>query len=93
MANNKLRAKLEALLIETGKAHHTAFQKTDGVDPEWPSWYAENLHQKLSRLIDADFTKSELVYLLVLAEKERQLQAPGANWSRSYSKFFLDRFD
>ena len=92
MTNNNLRAELESLLIETGKAHHTAFQETNGEDPEWPLWYAEYLHKRLSSLLDADFTKSELVYLLILAEKERQLLAPGANWSRSLSKFLLERY-
>ena len=64
---------LAALFESIGKAHHKAFEATDGADPEWPSWYAEHLKSRLSELLGASFTKSELVYLIVSAEKE---QAP-----------------
>ncbi len=92
MTNNNLRKKLEGLLNEAFEAHHTTFIEQDGDDPEWPIWYAEYLHAGLGSLLNADFTKSELVYLILLAEKERQLFSPGANWSNSFSKFLLDRY-
>ena len=38
--------KLASLFEETGQAHHRAFEKTDGMDPDWPLWYAGYLlHQ------------------------------------------------
>lgn len=92
MTNDNLKTELEGLLNEAADAHHTAFIEKDGEDPEWPIWYAEYLHSGLGSLLNADFTKSELVYLIILAEKERQLVAPGANWSNSFSKFLLDRY-
>lgn len=38
-------ARLVEALEETAAAHHDAFRATDGVDPQWPSWYARHLHE------------------------------------------------
>ncbi|MCZ7544480.1 MAG: hypothetical protein M5R40_13610 [Anaerolineae bacterium] len=38
------------------------------------------------------FTRSELVYLLVMVAKEQALRAPGANWARYYARFFAARY-
>ncbi len=65
---------------------------TDGAHPDWPIWYAEYLHEKLSQLLGAKFTLSELVYLLVGLDKEVQQKAPGARWSVYYAKSFIARY-
>ena len=39
--------------------------------------------------MNASFTKSELVYMLILVANEQPLRAPGANWSPYYAKFFI----
>ena len=83
---------LVSLFRETAEAHHHAFAKTDGVDPEWPSWYAEHVQKGLNEALGATLTRSELTYLIVSAEKERELRAPGANWPPYYAKFFLERY-
>jgi hypothetical protein len=36
-----LTQELADLLNETAEAHHKAFAATDGVDDEWPIWYAD----------------------------------------------------
>jgi hypothetical protein len=90
--SESLLAQVEKLFRETGKAHHEAFLDTDGEDLEWPSWYAENMIGSLSGLLNAKFTLSELIYLLVCVEKERSLRAPGANWARYYARFFIERY-
>jgi hypothetical protein len=87
-----LLAELEELFHQTGQAHHQAFIDTDGEDLEWPVWYAENMIGRLSVLLEAKFTQSELIYLLVGAEKERSLRAPGADWARYYARFFAERY-
>jgi hypothetical protein len=89
MTEMDLAQQLEELFHEVGAAHHQAYIETDGVDPEWPLWYADYLRDKLGALLDASFTKSELVYLLVLLSHEQPLSAPGANWARYYAKFFI----
>jgi len=83
---------LAEMFEEAGRAHHDAFAASNGQDPDWPIWYAEYLHGGLSEQLEAKFTKSELIYLLVTAEKERSLNAPGSEWKTSYANFFLDRY-
>jgi hypothetical protein len=85
MTETDLRGQLEYLFHEVGEAHHRAYIETDGADPEWPLWYADYLRERLGALLDATFTKSELV----LVAAEQLLRAPGANWARYYAKFFL----
>jgi hypothetical protein len=89
MTETDIPRQLEVLFHEVARAHHQAYIETDGADPEWPLWYAEHLRDKLSALLDATFTKSELVYMLILVANEQPLRAPGANWARYYAKFFL----
>ena len=77
------------LLREAGRAHHQAFTATDGEDPEWPIWYADYLRDRLGKLLNATFTRSELAYLLVSAEKEQAVRAPEADWAAHYARFLL----
>lgn len=90
--DTELGRRLEELFRETGEAHHQAYIETDGADPEWPLWYAEYLQERLAPPLDATFTRSALVHLLVLAASEQPLRAPGANWARYYARFFMDRY-
>ncbi len=92
MTDIEISEQLEDLFQKTGNAHHKAFNKTNGEDPEWPLWYADYLHDKLGKLLNANFTKSELVYLLVMVEKERGMMAPGSNWTTYYANFFIERY-
>ncbi len=89
MGELDLMGRPEDLFRETGEAHHQAYIETDGADPEWPLWYAEQLRERLGALLNASFTKSELIYMLILVANEQPLRAPGANWSRYYAKFFI----
>ena len=85
MADTDVTGQLQELLREVGEAHHQVHIETDGADPEWPLWYADFLRERLGDLLDASFTKSELV----LVAGEQPLRAPGANWARYYAKFFI----
>ena len=89
MMKKDLAGQLEGLFHEVGEAHHQAYIETDGADPEWPLWYAEYLRERLGGLLDASFTKSELVYMLVLVANEQPLRAPGAYWAKYYAGFFI----
>jgi hypothetical protein len=68
-SKNSLTQELADLLNETAEAHHKAFAATDGVDDDWPIWYADYLVDKMRAMLDSKFTKSELIYILVSAEK------------------------
>jgi NAD(P)H-hydrate epimerase len=92
MSKDSLTEELANLLNETGEAHHKAFASTDGVDDEWPIWYAGYLLDKMRKMLDAKFTKSELIYILVSADKENGLVAPGAYWPSFYAKFIVSRY-
>lgn len=92
MNDAKLDTQLQDLFREAGQAHHRAYASTDGVDPEWPLWYADYLHEKLKTMLNADFTRSQLVYLLVLMEAEQGVEAPGSDWAAYYSGSLLARY-
>ncbi len=93
MAERGARQQIVDLLTETGRAHHEAFRASDGDDPDWPIWYARSLQQPLSKLLDADFTQSQLVYCLMTAEYERVARAQDAEWTSWYADHFLERFE
>jgi hypothetical protein len=84
---------LADLLHQTAEDHHVAYKATDGVDPDWSIWYAAHLlEQGIEKMLDATLLKSDLIYLLVLADKTQNLDAPGARWERFYADFLLRRY-
>jgi hypothetical protein len=87
-----LRPALIDLLLETGSAHHHAYSATDGADPDWPIWYADHAQSRLNELLGSALTRSELVYLFVMVEKERAAQSPARPWADYYADFFLERY-
>ena len=84
--------KMESLLTETAEAHHEAYADSDGVDPEWPLWYAGYLQERLRTLLEAELTKSELVYLLLRLEKRQALEAPGGSWAHYCAHELVSRY-
>src|SRR3954468_15929510 len=81
---------LADMLHQTAEDHHGAYKETDGADPDWAIWYAAHLLELgFDRLLDATLLKSDLIYLLVLANKRQQLEAPGGRWERFYADFFV----
>lgn len=92
MVHQSKQEALAALFREAGKAHHTAYIDVDGADPDWPIWYADYLQERLGELLGAEFTRSELVYLLVALDRDLKTRAPGAEWSGYYTRWFLERY-
>ncbi len=84
--------KLRTIFQETINKHHQAYFESEGADPDWPLWYADYLMVDLGKILNATFTKSELVYLLIMVEKKRSLEAPGADWTTYYAHFFMERY-
>lgn len=88
-----LEESLAAMLQRTSEDHHVAFKETDGVDPDWSIWYAGHLLELgFDKMLDATILKSDLIYLLVRADKEQVSEAPGGNWAKYYASFFIDRY-
>jgi hypothetical protein len=82
---------LRSIFQETVNKHQV-YIETAGEDPEWPLWYADYLMVDLGKVLNATFTKSELIYLLILVERQRALQAPGSDWATYYAHFFSERY-
>jgi hypothetical protein len=84
---------IAALLHQTAEDHHIAYKETDGVDPDWSIWYAGHLLEKgFNTLLDAQLLKSDLIYLLVMADKQQMSEAPGGHWENYYAAFFVNRY-
>lgn len=84
---------LSALFLETGMKHHHAYSASDGVDPEWALFYAGYLQTRLWDRLGRVPTRSELIHLLVAAD--RAFQATGQaqeEWPVFYAKFFIESF-
>lgn len=84
---------LAALLHQTAEDHHVAYKATDGVDPDWSIWYAGRLLDcGIEKMLNATLLKSDLIYLLVAADKQINHDAPGAQWEQWYADFFARRY-
>jgi hypothetical protein len=84
---------LADLFHQTSEDHHVAFRATDGVDADWSIWYAGHLLNKgIDKLLDANILKSDLIYLLVQADKDINRHAPGAKWEVWYADYFVGRY-
>lgn len=83
---------LATLFSKTGRAHHQAFLETDGLDPDWPIWYANHVHGPISKFLDGDHTKTELIVAFVDADAEHGARAPDEPWPEFYAKYFCERY-
>jgi hypothetical protein len=84
---------LADLLHQTSEDHHVAYKETDGVDPDWSIWYAGHLIEcGIEKMLNATLLKSDLIYLLVGADKDISREAPGAKWETWYADRFVKRY-
>jgi hypothetical protein len=86
--------RIAELLHEAAETHHRVFRITDGEDADWASWYASWLIE-LSELPDAlgrRPVRSELVYLLVLLDREFAAKEPPEPWEEYYAGRLEEHF-
>jgi hypothetical protein len=89
----QVKETIAALLHQTAEDHHVTYKATDGVDPDWSIWYAGHLLENgFDTLLDAKLLKSDLIFLLVLVDKQQMSEAPGAHWENCYADFFVSRY-
>jgi hypothetical protein len=84
-----------AILHDAAETHHTVYRIVDGADPDWASWYADWLIN-LSALPDVLGTRpvrSELVWLLVDADKRYTAERPDQPWETRYAQRMLVHFN
>lgn len=90
MAERRItHAELTELLREVGPRHHAAFAASDGVDPEWPMWYAGYLQAHLWDRAGRLPTRSELVHVLVRADREYRASGEAGPWPPFYARLLL----
>jgi hypothetical protein len=82
------------LLEEVSETHHRVFRITDGVDPDWASWYANWLLRlsELPGLLGITPVRSELVSALVELDREYTANVPGEPWPSYYARELIRRF-
>jgi hypothetical protein len=80
---------LADLLKRTGDAHHAAYEATDGIDPEWASWYSGHLQTLLGDGLGRSITRSEIVYLLCKAQKDQDSSGSTEPWPAYYAALIL----
>jgi hypothetical protein len=85
---------LADLLHEVAETHHRVYRISDGEDPDWASWYATWLIDlsELPQLLGRTPVRSELVYLLVLLDKEVTEQQPSQSWEQYYARRLAEHF-
>ena len=88
------QSQVASLLHEAGETHHQVYRIVDGDDPDWASWYADWLIglSELPQLLGTTPVRSELVYMLVLLDKEFTEKAPGGRWEDYYAQRLVGHF-
>lgn len=79
------KSELAALFVETGKRHHEAYIESDGVDVEWPLFYAGYLQARLWDSLGVVLTRSELIHVMVASDLAIQSAGADASWPEVYS--------
>lgn len=82
------------LLHEAAETHHRVYRVVDGEDPDWASWYAGWLVDlsELPELLGVKPVRSELVYLLVLLDKEYSREHRVEPWEQYYARGMREHF-
>ena len=81
---------LAALLMETGHNHHKAYEASDGTDPEWALFYAGYLQARLWDQLGRLPTRTELIYLLVKADRDFTASGETGPWPPFYATALLE---
>ena len=77
---------LAELFVETSKRHHAAFIDSDGVDPEWPMFYAAYVQTGLWDQLVVILTRSELVHVMVAADVALSAGTATGAWPAVYAE-------
>jgi hypothetical protein len=88
------RGRISSLLREAGETHHLVYRIVDGDDPDWASWYAEwllNLSE-LPEILGTKPVRSELIWLLVMLDKEYTDTSPDVPWPDWYAERILAEY-
>ena len=78
---------LAALLTQTAEAHHRAFSATDGVDPDWPSWYAKYLlDHGVGAFLEGSPSAHGVTESLIDADRKHRSDGEPQPWEDYYAR-------
>ncbi|HEY3190281.1 MAG TPA: hypothetical protein VGJ70_22515 [Solirubrobacteraceae bacterium] len=82
------------LLHEAAETHHRVYRIVDGADDDWASWYADWLIRlsELPSLLGVTPVRSELIYMLVLLDREYAKAGPAERWEDFYAARLAEHF-
>jgi glutaredoxin len=88
--DTELKNNLALLLEQAHESHAQAFANVNGLDPDWPIWYANYLHEPFTRQLGLDVHKSQLIYCLMDAEIEHEALSADRPWPEFYAAHLMD---
>ena len=76
------------------ETHHTAYKLVEGEDPDWAIWYANWLLtlSELPTLLKNLPNQSELIYDLVMLDKQYTQKSPDISWEEYYAQYLLKNY-
>lgn len=86
-------SKIKELLDQASETHSVVYKNQQGVDADWPLWYAAWLmgHTDLPEVIEDGMTESELVHFFVEVEDEyRQQKSDQDGWQGYYAERLVE---
>lgn len=81
---------LAALLVETGQKHHRAYHDSDGVDPEWATWYAGYLQAKIWDSLGKLLPRSVIIYAMIRGDRDARASDDPSNWPTVYARLLKE---
>jgi hypothetical protein len=89
--------RLESLIRQfraVSEAHHAAFKKTGGKDPDWVSWYVDWLleHTRICEVLEGKPCGPELAEMLESLDQRYQRERPSEPWEEFYAEDLLRQF-
>lgn len=88
--NKKVKQEISELLKDTAHKHHQAFIDSDGADPEWALWYADQLKESLPALLGVPITRSRIIYELIRLDDTATTGEE--EWSEVYAAELLKKY-
>ena len=94
MGDEDRTAKVSGLLHEAAETHHTVYRISDGVDPDWATWYSNWLTtlSELPQILGGNPVRSELTAALVNLDRQFSDENPDEGWEDYYARSLADQF-
>ncbi len=85
-----VRDEIISALTEVSKMHSKEFAHVNGVDPEWPEWYADRLLLLFRNIEMRKMDLTELASNLKILDQKYRAEEPDISWQEYYADHFLN---